>query len=144
MSADMSVIGLLMEASIPVQIVMLLLIGASLVSWSIIFTKRRLIRRRQEASDEFADSSRSGSAPGVDAGRAGRRGRSGRGGTFGHHDDGGVAAVVVAAADLFGNDLDVEGLFGDENSRRSPGDARTGREVTGVTAHDLEHHEPVV
>ena len=53
MSADMSVIGLLLEASIPVQIVMLLLIGASLVSWSIIFTKRRLIRRRQEASDEF-------------------------------------------------------------------------------------------
>ena len=53
MTADMSVIGLLMGASLPVQIVMLLLIGASLVSWSIIFTKRRLIRRTQEASDDF-------------------------------------------------------------------------------------------
>ena len=53
MSADMSVIGLLLEASIPVQIVMLLLIGASLVSWSIIFTKRRLLRRTEAASDEF-------------------------------------------------------------------------------------------
>ncbi len=53
MTADMSVIGLLMNASLPVQIVMLLLIGASLVSWSIIFTKRRLLRRTQEASDEF-------------------------------------------------------------------------------------------
>ena len=42
-----------MGASLPVQIVMLLLIGASVVSWSIIFTKRRLIRRTQEASDEF-------------------------------------------------------------------------------------------
>jgi biopolymer transport protein TolQ len=42
-----------MNASLPVQIVMLLLIGASLVSWSIIFTKRRLIRRTQEASDDF-------------------------------------------------------------------------------------------
>ncbi len=53
MTADMSVISLLWEDSMPVQIVMLLLIGASLVSWSIIFTKRRLIRRTKDASDEF-------------------------------------------------------------------------------------------
>lgn len=37
----------------PVQIVMLLLLGASLSSWSIIFTKRRLIRQTKDASDEF-------------------------------------------------------------------------------------------
>jgi biopolymer transport protein TolQ len=42
-----------MGASLPVQIVMLLLIGASVVSWSIIFTKRRLIRRTSDASDDF-------------------------------------------------------------------------------------------
>ena len=53
MTADMSVISLLMDASIPVQIVILLLIGASLASWSIIFTKRRLVRRTTDASDEF-------------------------------------------------------------------------------------------
>ena len=53
MTADLSVIGLLINASVPVQIVMLLLIGASLMSWSIIFTKRRLIRRTKNASDEF-------------------------------------------------------------------------------------------
>lgn len=53
MTADVSVIGLLIEASLPVQIVMLLLIIASLMSWSIIFTKRRLIRRTKNASDEF-------------------------------------------------------------------------------------------
>lgn len=53
MSADISVINLLWEASMPVQIVMLLLIGASLVSWSIIFTKRRLVRRTKDSSDEF-------------------------------------------------------------------------------------------
>ena len=53
MTADVSVIGLLIDASIPVQIVMLLLVGASLMSWSIIFTKRRLIRRTTDASDEF-------------------------------------------------------------------------------------------
>ena len=60
MSADMSVMRLLLEASWPVQIVMLLLIGASLVSWSIIFTKRRLIRRTKAASDEFEASFWSG------------------------------------------------------------------------------------
>ena len=53
MNADMSVISLLWEASMPVQIVMLLLLGASLSSWSIIFTKRRLIRQTKDASDEF-------------------------------------------------------------------------------------------
>lgn len=53
MTEDMSVIGLLWEASMPVQIVMLLLLGASIMSWSIIFTKRRLIRRTKNASDEF-------------------------------------------------------------------------------------------
>ena len=53
MSADLSVTGLLLGASLPVQIVMLLLIAASVVSWSIIFTKRRLIRRTKDASDEF-------------------------------------------------------------------------------------------
>ncbi len=53
MTADMSVISLLWEASMPVQIVMLLLLGASLMSWSIIFSKRRLIRRTKDASDEF-------------------------------------------------------------------------------------------
>jgi biopolymer transport protein TolQ len=53
MNADMSVISLLWEASMPVQIVMLLLLAASLMSWSIIFTKRRLIRRTKDASDEF-------------------------------------------------------------------------------------------
>lgn len=53
MNADMSVIGLLWEASIPVQIVMLLLVAASVASWSIIFTKRRLIKKTKDASDEF-------------------------------------------------------------------------------------------
>jgi len=53
MTGDMSVISLLWEASIPVQFVMFLLLLASLMSWSIIFGKRRLIRRTKDASDEF-------------------------------------------------------------------------------------------
>jgi len=53
MTSDLSVIGLIFEASLPVQIVMILLMLASLVSWTIIFTKRRLIRRTRAASDDF-------------------------------------------------------------------------------------------
>ncbi|MDZ7643500.1 MAG: protein TolQ [Woeseiaceae bacterium] len=53
MTTDMSFISLVMNASIAVQIVMLLLLIASLLSWSIIFTKRRLIRRTKAASDDF-------------------------------------------------------------------------------------------
>jgi biopolymer transport protein TolQ len=53
MTTDMSFLSLVMGASIAVQIVLLLLLAASFVSWSIIFTKRRLIRRTKAASDEF-------------------------------------------------------------------------------------------
>ena len=53
MTADLTVVSLLLGASLPVKIVMLLLIAASVVSWSIIFTKRRLITRTKAASDEF-------------------------------------------------------------------------------------------
>ena len=60
MAGEVSVIGLIVNASIPVQIVMLILVLASLVSWSIIFTKRRLIRRTKAASDDFEASFWSG------------------------------------------------------------------------------------
>lgn len=53
MSTDLSFISLVMEASFVVQLVMLALLAASLMSWSIIFTKRRLIRRNKSASDKF-------------------------------------------------------------------------------------------
>ena len=60
MTSDLSIVGLLLDASLPVQLVMILLIAASLVSWSIILTKRRLIRRTKDASDDFEASFWSG------------------------------------------------------------------------------------
>jgi biopolymer transport protein TolQ len=60
MTTDMSLLGLVMGASFPVQLVLLILLAASFVSWSIIFTKRRLIRRTKAASDEFEASFWSG------------------------------------------------------------------------------------
>ncbi len=60
MTTDMSLLSLVMGASIAVQIVLLLLLAASFMSWSIIFTKRRLIRRTKAASDDFEASFWSG------------------------------------------------------------------------------------
>ncbi len=60
MTTDMSVISMMLDASMPVQIVMIILIAASVESWTIIFTKRRLIRRTKGASDDFEASFWSG------------------------------------------------------------------------------------
>ncbi len=53
MTTDMSLLTLVMNASLPVQVVMLLLLAASLISWTIIFSKRGLISRTKAASDDF-------------------------------------------------------------------------------------------
>jgi len=53
MTADTSLLNLILEASFLVQIVMALLVLASIVSWAIIFNKRGLIRKTKAASDEF-------------------------------------------------------------------------------------------
>jgi len=60
MTTDMSIMALVLDASIPVQLVLLLLVAASMISWSIIFTKRRLIRSTKDASDDFEASFWSG------------------------------------------------------------------------------------
>ena len=53
MNSDMSFLHLVMNASFIVQMVLLLLLIASLMSWSIIFQKRSLLRRTKSDADEF-------------------------------------------------------------------------------------------
>jgi len=60
MTTDMSILSLVMDASFAVQVVLFILLAASFASWSIIFTKRRLIRRTKAASDDFETSFWSG------------------------------------------------------------------------------------
>ena len=60
MTTDMSILSLVMDASIAVQLVLLILLVASFASWNIIFTKRRLISRTKSASDDFEASFWSG------------------------------------------------------------------------------------
>jgi biopolymer transport protein TolQ len=60
MTTDMSILSLVMGASFAVQVVLFILLAASFASWSIIFTKRRLIHRTKSASDDFETSFWSG------------------------------------------------------------------------------------
>lgn len=54
-SADMSLWGLVAQASLLVQLVMLGLLSASVASWVVIFQKRRLLRQTHEAVEWFED-----------------------------------------------------------------------------------------
>jgi biopolymer transport protein TolQ len=55
MIGDQSILSLLLHASIVVQFVMLLLIGASVVSWGIIFRKRKVLAESRQAADRFEE-----------------------------------------------------------------------------------------
>jgi biopolymer transport protein TolQ len=60
MPADLSIIRLVIQASIPVQLVLALLAFASLMSWAIIFNKRMVISRARREADQFETSFWSG------------------------------------------------------------------------------------
>lgn len=53
MSADLSVIQLVMHASVLVQLVMLLLLGLSVMSWFVIFRKRQVMNAARVAAKQF-------------------------------------------------------------------------------------------
>lgn len=55
MSFDHSLIGMVVNASVIVQIVMLILLLASVISWTLIFTKRAGINRARRAANIFED-----------------------------------------------------------------------------------------
>ncbi|MCC7249217.1 MAG: protein TolQ [Lysobacter sp.] len=53
--AGINYLQLILDASIPVQLVMALLLLASLASWFIIFSKKRILDRAQRESDGFEE-----------------------------------------------------------------------------------------
>ncbi|HET8701762.1 MAG TPA: protein TolQ [Nitrococcus sp.] len=55
MSVDLSIAGLVLNASLIVQLVLLILLGASIGSWTLIFWKRRMIGRAQSGAEAFED-----------------------------------------------------------------------------------------
>ncbi len=54
-SSDLSLLSLIGHASLPVQIVMLILLGASILSWAYIFSKRSALKRADEQTRRFED-----------------------------------------------------------------------------------------
>jgi len=54
-TADLSILSLITNASVLVQLVMLLLLIVSLMSWNIIFQKRKMLVRARVQADEFEE-----------------------------------------------------------------------------------------
>jgi biopolymer transport protein TolQ len=59
-SSDLSFISLILNASLVVQLVMVILVLASVLSWTIIFDRSRIIRRAKQEVEDFEDSFWSG------------------------------------------------------------------------------------
>ena len=55
MTTDLSIFSLITNASVLVQLVMLLLLVVSLMSWNIIFQKRKMLVHAREQADEFEE-----------------------------------------------------------------------------------------
>ncbi len=62
MNTDLSIFHLITEASFVVQFVMLILLTASIASWTFIFSKRKELNRAIEITDEFEEQFWSGVA----------------------------------------------------------------------------------
>ncbi len=60
MGGDLSILRLVLQASPVVQLVMALLLAASLMSWAIIFGKRTMVRQARSDADRFENSFWSG------------------------------------------------------------------------------------
>ena len=55
MNAELSIAHLIAQASVLVQVIMALLVLASVVSWAVIFSKRQLLSRTRQASENFEE-----------------------------------------------------------------------------------------
>ena len=55
MNSELNVLGLILNASLPVKLVLGILIGFSIASWFIIFRKKALIDRANSSADEFEE-----------------------------------------------------------------------------------------
>lgn len=55
MSGEISILHLLLEASIVVQAVMLILVGMSVTSWSMIFKRRKVLKQAMVEAKKFED-----------------------------------------------------------------------------------------
>ncbi len=65
-------------------------------------------------------------------------------GALGHHHQGIHPPLAVPRANLGSHLVDVEWNFWDQNGMSATGDARVQCDPAGITAHDLDHHHPLM
>ena len=65
-------------------------------------------------------------------------------GRLGHHDQRRAAAGRAQARDMLDHTLETPRHFGDQHDIGAAGDAGGDGDVAGVTAHHLQHHDPLV
>jgi len=112
MNTDLSIISLIAEASLVVQLVMALLLMASIASWTIIIEKSRMLKQSAAAADNFEEKFWSGG----DLGSMYREIAQGGGTRLG------MAGIFESGFREFGRLQKQQGLSGDhvlEGARRS-------------------------
>ena len=55
MNSELNVLALVLDASLPVKLVLGILVGFSVASWFIIFRKKALVDRANASADEFEE-----------------------------------------------------------------------------------------
>jgi biopolymer transport protein TolQ len=128
-SSNLDLLALVLHASLPVQLIMALLIVASLVSWVIIFRKRSVISRAQKEAERFEERFWSGA----------ELTKLYAGATQGRGPSGGLEAIFEAGFREFGRLRQRKGvearvqLEGAQRAMRATG----SREIDGLE-HNLE------
>ena len=108
MTADLSILSLITNASVLVQLVMLLLLVVSLMSWNIIFQKRKMLAKARERADEFEERFWSGGDLSSLYSQV----------TSGRHGNSGLSVIFEAGFKEFGMELLTPAEFLDTDEKR--------------------------
>ena len=100
MTTDLSILSLITNASVLVQLVMLLLLIVSLMSWNIIFQKRKMLATARKQADEFEERFWSGGDLSSLYSQV----------TSGHHNDSGMSVIFEAGFKEFARLRKQEGV----------------------------------
>ena len=124
---DLDLLQLVLHASIPVQLVMVLLLAASIASWVIIFRKKKVLDRAEREADQFEERFWSGAE--LSKLYAGSTGRN--------REIGGLEAIFEAGFREFGRQRQRRGA----DSRMQLEGAQRGMRVASAREIDgLEHN----
>jgi len=123
---SLSILHMIMQATLVVQLVMAMLMLASVVSWALIFQKWKMIRQARKAADDFEDSFWSGGDLGNLYSEWGGKEAS---------DEGGMASIFIAGYREYSRLYSKEGI---KRSEVTDGVQRAMRVALAQEIEDLE------